>query len=150
MRSSIAVVGLAALVATGLPAVADAQHHQASTTMKFTVRLSGNVEQPAKGDPKGSGTAVITLKLASKTVCYSFNVKGIKLPAEAAHIHTGKAGKAGPVVVPLGAPHKNGRASGCVHSVRSALIKGMMHHPSSYYVNVHTSNYPGGAIRGQL
>ena len=73
-----------------------------------------------------------------------------QLPAAAAHIHTGKAGKNGPVIIPLMAPGKTGHAAACVHSVNASFIKGMMNHPTSYYLNVHTTDYPNGAVRGQL
>lgn len=122
----------------------------ASSTMTFTAKLTGMTEMPV-GPKTGAGTAKITMNVATKTVCYSLTVMGIKLPAAAAHIHAGKAGKSGPVVVPFAtAPGKTGHASGCVHSVRAALIKGMENHPTSYYVNVHTTDFPAGAVRGQL
>jgi hypothetical protein len=122
----------------------------ASSSMTYTAKLSGVGESPM-GPAHGAGTAKITLNVAKGTVCYNITVMGIKLPAATAHIHAGKAGKSGPVVVPFAtAPGKTGHSSGCVHSVRASLIKGMMNHPTSYYVNVHTTNYPNGAVRGQL
>ena len=85
------------------------------------------------------------------TVCYNITVKGIDLPAVADHIHTGKAGVAGPVsVLFTTAPAKNGKASGCIKHVKASLIKAMEKNPSKYYVNVHTKKYAGGAVRGQL
>ena len=63
-----------------------------------------------------------------------------------AHIHKGSSKVAGPVVVPLGGTFT---ALGCVHST-SSVVKAIEKNPSSYYVNIHTSKYTGGAIRGQL
>jgi len=52
------------------------------------------------------------------------------------------------VLVPLAPPDASGTSSGCV-SVDPDLIKAIRQNPENYYVNVHTTDYPGGALRGQ-
>ena len=138
-----------ALATVVLAATTFGSYASAASSMTVTAKLAGNNEVPM-GAKSGSGTAKITLNVVKKTVCFNITVMGIKLPAAAAHIHAGKAGKNGPVVVSLVAPGTTGHSSGCVHAVNASLIKGMMNHPTSYYVNVHTTDYPGGAVRGQL
>ena|SRR5947209_3929319 len=143
---------IAPLLAAGLLAVIATPGVWAKSSGAVTLHatLTGAGEAPAKGDTHGSGTATVSLTLAKNKVCFSISVKGIKLPAAFAHIHSGHAGKAGPIVVPLTAPAKNGRSVGCKSGVASSLIKAISGHPSSYYVNVHTTTFPGGAVRGQL
>jgi hypothetical protein len=104
--------------------------------------LSGKVEVP-KGDQDGTGTAEI--KITGKKVCWELKTAKITKP-NAAHIHKGKAGKAGPVVVPLGATYK---AKGCT-TTSMANANAISTTPGSFYVNVHNAKYPGGAVRGQL
>jgi hypothetical protein len=58
------------------------------------------------------------------------------------------AGVNGPVVVPL-APPTTGASGGCVE-VDRALVRAIIKDPQNYYVNVHNTDFPGGAIRGQL
>ena len=121
---------------------------------KFTTTLTGEAEVnaqgvPNQGDLDGTGTATITLNYGQGTVCWEIQVEGITLPASAAHIHEAPVGVAGPVDVGLSAPDANGFASGCT-SVAREEIKEIIQHPEEYYVNVHNSDYPAGALRGQL
>jgi hypothetical protein len=71
------------------------------------------------------------------------------LPTVAAHIHKGAAGTNGPVVVPFTAPAADGNSSGCVSST-PAVVDDILANPAGFYVNVHTTEHPAGAIRAQL
>jgi hypothetical protein len=82
-------------------------------------------------------------------VCWTITVTGITLPASAAHIHDGDLGVAGPVFVTLSAPDAEGEASGCTFVERADILE-IIRNPDEYYVNVHTSDFPAGAVRGQL
>jgi hypothetical protein len=114
---------------------------------KAMAKLTGAAEVPGPGDPKGSGTAQVTLNPNTGEVCYELSVENIQ-EATAAHIHEGALGKEGPVKVSLDAP-KTGTAKGC-KSADAALIKAIMQDPTGYYVNVHSAAFPNGAVRGQL
>ena len=113
----------------------------------FQVVLTGEAESPA-GDPVGIGTATIRLRAGQGQVCYQLAAKNLPT-AVAAHIHHGDSGVSGPVVIPLGTPNAAGSSSGCAAAART-LTKAILADPASYYVNVHTSEFPAGAIRGQL
>ena len=115
----------------------------------LTATLTGEAEvDPLPGDPDGSGSALITLNQGQREVCFEITVEDIA-PAIGAHIHQGEADVNGPVVVGL-APPTDGSSSGCVEDVDRDLIKAIRQNPSGYYVNVHTAEFPGGAVRGQL
>ncbi len=119
-------------------------------TMEFSAQLMGGAEEvPNPGDPDGMGTATVTLDTGSGQASFTINVSNITLPAAAAHIHEGARGVAGGVVVPLTAPDANGTANGSA-AVDAALLQRMMDNPAGFYVNVHTTDFPGGAVRGQL
>jgi len=113
----------------------------------FTVALTGEAESPA-GDPVGTGTATIRLRAGQGQVCYRLSVENLA-PAAAAHIHRGASGVAGPVVVPLTTPGADGASSGCAPATR-AVVSAILAQPASYYANVHTAEFPAGAVRGQL
>ncbi|RIA37833.1 CHRD domain-containing protein [Hephaestia caeni] len=113
----------------------------------WNAALVGAQEVPGPGDPDGTGTVKVTADSATNTVCYTLDVRGISAPT-AAHIHKGALGVAGPPVLPL-APPTSGRSKECL-SVDKALAAAIIADPAGYYVNVHTADYPKGAIRGQL
>src|SRR4029079_13216410 len=111
----------------------------------FTVALTGEAESPA-GDPVGTGTATIRLRAGQGQVCYRLSVENLA-PAAAAHTHRGASGVAGPVVVPLTTPGADGASSGCAPATR-AVVSAILARPASYYANVHTAEFPAGAVRG--
>ena len=115
----------------------------------LSASLSGAEEVPP-ADPDGSGAVHITLNQGQGRVCWEITVEDITLPASAAHIHVGAAGVVGGVVVTLSAPDGTGFASGCRNGIDRNLIKAIRQNPAGYYVNVHNSSFPGGAVRGQL
>jgi hypothetical protein len=102
--------------------------------------LKGAGEVPGPGDPDGAGQA--RLDLGETQVCVHITVSGLDAPT-AAHIHTGAAGLAGPVLVPLPV------ADGCA-PVTASQRASILAAPAGFYVNVHTTAFPNGAVRGQL
>jgi len=132
-------VGLAFLTAL-VVAVGATAATQKSNSLHAT--LTGKAETP-KGDPDGRGTAEI--KITGRKVCWEIKVSGVQ-KIVAAHIHKGRPGSAGPVVVPFGKVYK---AKGCT-TTTAAIAAAIEKTPSAYYVNVHNAKYPGGALRGQL
>jgi hypothetical protein len=117
------------------------------TGKRFRVNLEGEVEVPVMGDPDGTGAATIRVNPGRGQLCYTLTVRGIE-PATAAHIHEAPAGSAGPVVVGLTAA-TGGSSQGCV-AISREEAKDIIRDPENYYINVHNSPFPGGALRGQL
>ncbi len=115
----------------------------------LTTALTGAAEVPGPGDEDGSGTAWIAVEEADSMVCWQIQVADITLPAAAAHIHVGGADVAGDVVVPLSPPGAEGTSTGCGEA-DAAILSDILANPAGYYVNVHTSDFPSGAVRGQL
>jgi CHRD domain len=141
--AALVLAVLGALLVTGPVAAADPVEHLDAT-------LTGEQEVPGPGDPNGSGDAHVTVYSAK--VCYTLRAEDIGRPI-AAHIHEGRRGVAGDIVVELNTPEKVADAvffsSGC-ERISRALASDLKMHPAHYYVNVHNNRFPGGAIRGQL
>jgi hypothetical protein len=118
--------------------------------LSWTTALSGATEVPGPGDPDGTGSASVTIDTASSQVCYTLFVQNLTLPAAAAHIHRGAAGESGDVVIPFDIPpDATGNAVSCV-AADAALLAEIAQNPAGFYVNVHTSDFPDGAVRGQI
>ncbi len=115
----------------------------------FRAFMLGAFEQPEPGDRDGHGEATIRLQQGLGRVCFVLNVHGLTLPSAGAHIHLGAVGSAGGIVVQLVAPGASGTSRGCSSATR-ALVGQILRNPAGYYVNVHTTDFPAGAIRGQL
>jgi hypothetical protein len=142
MRTMLVLAALAAALVMAVPASAKVK--------KLEARMSGANEMPA-ADPDGAGTAKLRLDAAKKKVCFTIKVKNIG-DVVAAHIHKGgKSVASGSIVVPLIlAPESGTKFTGCQKNVKRKLIRQILKHPRGYYVNVHTTAFPAGAIRGQL
>ncbi|MFF7249037.1 CHRD domain-containing protein [Embleya sp. NPDC008237] len=120
----------------------------------FAAGLSGANEVPggnaAVGDQDGKGTALVRIK--GDQVTFGIRWEGIGAPT-AAHLHLGGKGGNGEVKVSFFASVLPGTANAVTGSVKvtdAALLEKIKADPASLYFNVHTGEFPGGAIRGQL
>lgn len=129
---------------------------------KFSASLSGSNEVPSVKTNAG-GEAKFTSMNNDTGLKYKVNITGIS-DATGAHIHTGKEGKNGAVVVDLlKNSKKNSIANGMVirGNITDSSLTGPMKGKTvadlisamsngDAYVNVHTPKHPKGEIRGQL
>ena len=145
MKQSAGLIALILFMA-GLSFVLAAQDPQQGGR-PITITMTGAAEVPGPGDTDGTGTATITLNPGKGEVCYELTVDKIAT-ANAAHIHSGAVDKAGPPVLTLQAP-ANGSSKECAALDKDKVLD-IIKNPASYYVNVHTTDFPAGAVRGQL
>lgn len=150
MRKSKLVLALAALavVVLAIPAISQAGRN----TTEVDAKMTGKQEVPGPGSKKGKGEFQIFLKPTQGKVCFNLEVKKLDTITDA-HIHKGAEGVAGEVKVPLFVGQNldgTGSYDGCVKQVKKKLIKKIIANPEKFYANVHTIDFPDGAIRGQL
>lgn len=131
-----------------LTVIANAEHGGTPFATAMTQEVTST--PPYQGDIDGTGTALLTVNHGQREVCWELSVTDVTLPATAAHIHKAAAGIRGSVVVWLSAPDATGHASGCVSGSDGDVLRDILTNPADYYVNVHTTDYPAGAVRGQL
>ena len=104
-------------------------------------------EVPGPGDPDGTGEFTGFFHEPGGQLCYDIGVGSLDR-ITAMHIHAGAAQVSGPPVITLATPDGT-HGEGCIQ-VERPLLAQIIAQPSNYYVNVHTSAYPQGAIRSQL
>jgi hypothetical protein len=145
-RFAVFIASLAVVLAVASVATAGNGGRPLSTT------LTGANEAPGPGDPNATGEADLRLNQGQRRVCFDVSWADVDGVVSAGHIHIAPVGVPGPIVVPLftGSFTGSDAISGCVEDVDRGLIKAIRKHPSAYYVNVHSTDFPDGAIRGQL
>ena len=121
---------------------------QRLTAAKGGVKLSATLT-PTAPNTAGSGTFTLRANAGQGMLCFRLSVTGLA-NVTAAHIHYGTGPNAGGIAVPLPLPSPfAGSATGCVQVDRT-LLRQILLDPQNYYVNVHTTAYPAGAIKGTL
>jgi CHRD domain len=153
VRAAVAVACVGSVAALS---VAPAQASGRSAPQTLSTVLVGATEVPGPGDADGFGFFAAVTK--GNKLCYVVTAHKIR-PATLAHIHAGPAGVAGGIVVALRAPTK-GFAADCITTVpedqntmdtlTASELTAIKADPSQFYVNVHNTPFPAGAIRGQL
>src|SRR4051812_14950303 len=152
-------VGLAAAIAVPTIAFGNARNNQPgaqATQTPLVAQLSGANEVPP-ADPDGFGTAAVTFDLAAvpPDVCWDLSYGNLTGTPILAHIHgPAPAGSNAGVVIgftPFTTLTPTG-ASACrdLTVTEEPIAADIVAHPDQYYVNVHTTDFPAGAIRGQL
>jgi CHRD domain len=150
-------------VLLGTPANAD----------KFSAKMVGFQEVPAIFS-HGQGTLQLNLDRKARTITFTETFSGLSAPVTQSHIHLGKIHVAGGITVffctnlnngPAGTqacPAGGGTVTGTITggNVLAIVAQGMpagdfdalvaLIDTHSAYVNVHTTNFPAGEIRGQI
>lgn len=149
------------LLAIALVAVGSAAYASDGTEVTLTARLTGAQEVPP-ADPDGRGKADMEVDVDGGQICFDVKINDTATPNRG-HIHAGATGVNGPIVVtffelrpgdalstdPRHDEIERGRLQDCV-SAAPTLLADIVAHPENYYVNVHNSRFPGGALRCQI
>lgn len=134
----------------------------AAQEVRMIATLTGGEETPALLTG-ALGTADVVVDVTRRSVTVTLNLFNIPTGTTAGHIHIGPKGVAGPVVLDFGFPA--GR-TGDLGVVFGLTIRDFRARPEigintiedalqaivggNAYVNVHTTGFPGGEIRGQI
>ena len=146
-RQFISKINLLSILITSLAILCLASQAQAASN-NFNFTLSG-AEQVPPNASAGTGSCNVVLDDVTGAVSVSCNFSGLSSVATAAHIH----GLAGPginagVILALTA---TAATSGTITGngiISAAQVTGMI--GGLTYINLHSSMYPGGELRGQV
>lgn len=111
------------------------------TAIPFISNLSGANEVPPNSSP-ATGTATFLLDIQTGQLNYWLNISDVN-NVTGAHIHQAPAGSNGSVVFPL--DFNTGSGS---HTLTPTQIETLF--GEGFYVNIHTSAFPGGEVRDQI
>ena len=146
MLKALGVAVAAALAVVGLALAAPQKE-----TYNLTANLKARTEVPKPtGVPTGA-TGLFTgksvdLPYSKVKLTWKLTFSKLNGAAGAAHIHVGKPGKAGPVLLALCGPCKTGqRGTATISEAQFKKIEA-----GSTYVNIHTAKNAAGEIRGQV
>ena len=165
MKRTTLALSVALVAAVSVFAFSGLATGAGSGTKQLLGALSGAKEvgpdgKKRAGDLDASGAAAGTIKDkagGNSDLCVGLVFQGLGTLV-ASHIHRGQPNEAGPVVVGLFGPPTQtappasgdpGAFAGCVE-ISDALARELQKNPRKFYWNVHTSEFPGGAIRGQV
>ncbi|HVM54652.1 MAG TPA: cell wall-binding repeat-containing protein [Acidimicrobiales bacterium] len=118
------------------------------TFIAFAAML-GESEIPGPGDPNGIGFGGLITTDTPGELCSFIFVDMLGSAPTAAHIHEGEIDQSGPPVLTLQTPTEDAFPFAC-YDAGESLIADIQADLDGYYMNVHTGQFPAGAIRGQL
>jgi hypothetical protein len=114
--------------------------------MQFSVNLDGASEVSPTASA-GTGTGLMTLSGGMLT--YNISFTNLLSAAIAAHIHgPGDKTQNAPVLIPFDAPAATSGIISGTTNLSSQILQNMI--LGLTYANIHTTNYQGGEIRGQI
>ena len=143
----ISSTGIVAALALAVVGIALAATHGQSSTLSATLSATKEVPKPAGASSTASGAFTGTLTEGTKDrVAWKLTFAHLTGKAVGAHIHLGKPGHPGPVLVSLCGPCRSGQTGSA--AVSAKIAKQIQ--SGSTYVNVHTTKNAGGEIRGQI
>ena len=145
----VLLMSAAAGLALGLSGLGLAGGEKNTYTLVANMKASSEVPKP-KGVPAGAvgafkGTAVEQQNDRAR-LTWRLTFSRLSGKAVAAHIHAGRAGRAGNVLLPLCTPCRSGqRGTATISQAQLNTIR-----RGGAYVNIHTAKNAAGEIRGQV
>ncbi len=113
----------------------------------FTANLTGAREVPPVAT-NATGYARVFLNESTGMITFTVVFNGFSMAQTGAHIHTGAIGVAGPVTIGLGTVGGTAGTISGTAAITPAQIALLRSH--QFFVNVHSGNFPGGELGGQL
>ena len=135
---------------TALVVVFSCAARSQGATIMFSIFLDGVQETPANASP-GTGTGSLSLDDATGDYTTAGTFSALIFTTTLAHIHgpaaigDGPAGIIDPLTVDIGVTSGTFSGAGTFSAAEMADLLGNL-----YYVNIHTTSFPGGEIRGQI
>jgi hypothetical protein len=122
-----------------------------ASTYSLFATLDGSQEVPANAS-LGTGTGSMTYDDVTKLLSWDISFSGLSAGATASHFHGPAApGVSAGVQIPISLGNSSGMTSGnLIGTATLASTQEADLLSNLWYINIHTSLFPGGEIRGQV
>jgi hypothetical protein len=121
---------------------------------------SGMVPVPGQGEPGATASATVVVDYVAGEIAYTVDISDVSGPFDGApgfHIHAGAADENGPIVAFLAtgddvqaAADDDDILSGTFTGAPASVLREIIEDPSAFYLNLHSDDFPAGAVRSQL
>lgn len=149
-----AIVSLILLMLLGALTVAPVAAQSDRATVVYRLALSGAEEvcdPPTACGGDGTGEAILIVNPSADRVCVLARWRDVEGTVFAAHIHVAAEGVPGPIIVPLfmgTTLSGDDQTRACVDGL--GFTDDINANPAGYYLNIHSTTFPAGALRDQL
>jgi len=127
----------------------------------FEVTMTGEAEVENEGQLGASAPATLVVDAVERTITHTVDFSEVDGPFAAApgyHIHVGAEDENGPIVLFLATGDELQAAADDdavitdkrIEDVDPALLRLLITDPGNYYLNLHSNEFPPGAVRAQL
>jgi hypothetical protein len=117
-----------------------------ASEIRFTdIAITGGQEAPNPVTTQATGTFQGTYNKDTNVLTYSITYANVT-PTNM-HFHKGAPGVAGPVEIGIGSPPYSSPVNGTANLSEAQEVDLLA---GNWYVNIHSSAYPAGEIRGQI
>ena len=154
-RAMLRRIGAGTGVVWGVPVITSFKMPAyAATAGPGGCHLSGSLNAGQEVPPRDSsatGAADMSVDTRTNVVRYMYSFKNLTGAATSAGVHQASVGENGPVAITLAKPPRSG--SGAVTGVivvASVLAADVCANPTNYYINISSTAFAEGEIRGQF
>lgn len=149
-KMTTGILGILTLVfAVGCDKNDDDDKPGTTVVKEWSVPMDVKFENPSPAGRMETGSAELQLH-SDNTLSYHIMISNLAAgdAITAGHLHTGDAITNGSVILNLNPVFTNGMATGVVTVDRQSLVDSIK--SGAVYINLHTTLFPAGLIRGQL
>jgi len=145
------VVSMLAVAAGATTVAAPASANHNSDRRNLSALLTGRqVVGPPAGDSNAWGVTNVQLRPNQGRICFTMLLSKVDGTGLAVRLRSGRAGEeTNAVDVALGST-RNGISTGCATAVAEATVRAVMDNPRRHYIEVTSTAFADGAVRGQL
>lgn len=145
-NAMVSLIIISPLLLGGCATVEEATVEALADTQRAS--LNGAEIVSSRGDADGSAQAEVSIANTLDQICYDINTVRNLAEITSVSINRGQRGNTGPAVLRLSQANEGGWKN-CVNRAEW-LEDALEYRPGNYYVQISTTEFPQGAIRGQL